>query len=404
MLTLTVNNRQDRTMEEIRETLELADIKESDLQNLTQILYSATDNDIENCTKLLELDQHLLETIEAGDSLSFQGNKEDSVVICTKSRTYDVKEAETSNSCLLVPNLNLIKQISVLATNDRVTRNYNISGVFHTYYEVRECKPKLEKLLSILEPTSFHGKEYESKVPQELLYDWDRLRSEVQASEDELSRALNNYLIADIDGYYRLLSFKAETDNLTLMLGLFDRNSWELDQVDKEATYESLKEFFPKSVFDVLFAKYTEASSKSKQDGTPLYRYIEEKCCKTVAQILLNSSTVTEQKQFMKSWHRSTPEKMEPKEEYLSGVALVMVNGFTLKKEVVSFLDADLSNNINERFNELFKMKDKWTMQEIAPYVSKFTTDKINVNALLTKYARCSMVNGVKYYSSKHGK
>ncbi|XP_076296827.1 sister chromatid cohesion protein DCC1 [Lasioglossum baleicum] len=404
MSTLTVNNRQDRTMDEIRETLELAVIKESDLQNLTQILYSATDSNINNRTKLLELDQHLLETIKAGDSLTFQGNKEDSVVICTKCRTYDIKEAETSNSCLLVPNLNLFKQTNVPATNDRVTKDYNISGVFHTYYEVKECKPKLEKLLSILEPTTFKGMEYESAVSQELLYDWEKLRSEVQASEDELNRALNDYLIVNIDGYYRLISFEAEVRSLTLMLDLFDENSWELDQVDKEVTYETLKEFIPESVFDVLFAKYAEASSKSKQDGTPLHRYIEEKCCKCLAQVLLAASAVTEHKQFMESWNIGTPEKMEPKEEYLSGVALVTWNGSTLTKEVVSFPEADLSKNINERFNELFKAKDKWTMQEIAPYVLIFTTDKMNANALLTKHARCSMVKGVKYYSSKHGK
>lgn len=68
-------------------------------------------------------------------SLMFKGNKQDSVVLCTESRTYDVLEAETSNSCLLVPNLNLSEKTST-GTNDRVIKSYNISGIFHTYYEV----------------------------------------------------------------------------------------------------------------------------------------------------------------------------------------------------------------------------------------------------------------------------
>lgn len=60
---------------------------------------------------------------------------------------------------------------------------------------------------------------------------------------------------------------------------------------------------------------------------------------------------------------------MKPKEEYLSGIALIIWNSSTLKKEVVSFQETDLSRNIYDRFNELFKAKDKWTVEEITPYV-----------------------------------
>ncbi|XP_031829296.1 sister chromatid cohesion protein DCC1 [Nomia melanderi] len=400
---VTINSGYERTMDEIRETLRLAIIKEPELQNVTQIVYSVADNNIEQCTKLLELDEDLLETIKAGDSLTFQGNKKDSVVLCTKNKTYDIKEAETSNSCLVVPNLNLFEQTNI-DTNERIMKNYNISGVFHRYYEVREGKPKLDRLISTLEPTSFKGIEYESTISKEHLYDWDKLRSEIQASEDELNKALNDYLITNIDGYFRIISFEFEIRSLTLMLDLFEENSWEIDEVDKEITYESIKELLPECVFDIIFAKYTEVSDKLKPDGTPLYRYKEGKCCKSLAKVLLSASPVTEHKQFMESWSIGTPEKMKPKEEYLSGIALITWNSSTLKKEVVSFLETDLSRNIYDRFNELFKAKDKWTVEEITPYVLNLTTNQMNVNALLTKYARCSTVNGVKYYSSKHGK
>lgn len=35
----------------------------------------------------------------------FKGGKEESAVLCTETKTYDVKEAETSNSILLLPEL-----------------------------------------------------------------------------------------------------------------------------------------------------------------------------------------------------------------------------------------------------------------------------------------------------------
>ncbi|XP_076672058.1 sister chromatid cohesion protein DCC1 isoform X1 [Andrena cerasifolii] len=399
----TIDTGHSPMLGEVRETLELAIIKESDLRNMTQLLYSVPECIENKHTKLLELDEQLLATINKGDSLMFQGNEHDSVVLCTKNRTYDVKEAGTSNSCLLVPNLNLIGQTSTDA-DDRVIKARNILGVFHTYYEVKECIPKLEKLLDVLEPTSFKGQEYESMIAREHLYNWRRLRSEIQASEDELNQALKNYSIVNIDGYFRLISFESEIQSLTLMLDLFDENCWELDEVNKEDTLESIKEFLPTAVFDILFAKYTEVSDKSKENGSPLYRYHEEKCCKSLAKVLLAASPVTEHKQFMESWNIGTPEKMIPKEEYLSGIALITWNGSTLKKEVVSFPEANLPKNIDERFNELFKAKNKWAVQEITPYVLNLATKNMNVNALLTKYARSSVINGIKYYSSKHGK
>lgn len=82
------------------------------------------------------------------------------------------------------------------------------------------------------------------------------------------------YILFCLEGYYRLVSFESEVQSLTLMLDLFDANCWELNEVDKEVTYEALKEFIPKPVFDILFAKYTEVSNKSKEDATPLHRYL----------------------------------------------------------------------------------------------------------------------------------
>lgn len=72
---------------------------------------------------------------------------------------------------------------------------------------MKECTPKLEKLLTVLEPTSFKGKEYESMIAREHLYNWHRLQSEIQASENELNQALKDYSIVNIDGITLLVKF-----------------------------------------------------------------------------------------------------------------------------------------------------------------------------------------------------
>ncbi|XP_078046730.1 sister chromatid cohesion protein DCC1 [Augochlora pura] len=400
---LTANNGEEQSVDTIRKVLELAGIKESNLRNVTQILYSPIDDNAEKCTNLLELNEDLLEAVKTGDSLTFHGPKKGNAMLCSRNKTYNVVEMETSNSYLILPNLNLFEETNVPAANDRIVRNCNILRIFNTHLEVEQCKPDVQKLLDILDPTSFKGMEYEYAVPQEFLYTWDKLRNEIQASENELRKILADYRITEIDGYYRLISFEVEVRSLTLMLDIADENSWELDEVDREATYETLKEFIPISVFDTLFAAYAEASGKSKPDGSPLYRYFEDKCCRSLAKLLLTASPVTEHQQFMESWRIGSPEKMYPKEEYLGGVAILKWNGSISKYEVVAFPEENLPKNIEERFNAIFKVKKKWTKTEIAPYIMNVTTDKLNVDVLLTKYARCTVVNGVKYYNSKHG-
>lgn len=61
--------------------------------------------------------------------------------------------------------------------------------------------------------------------------------------------------------------------------------------------------------------------------------------------------------------------EIEPKEEYLYGIAIIKWNNL-MEKEIISFPETDLPIDIDERFNKLFKAKKKWTVQEITPYIT----------------------------------
>ncbi|XP_029166052.1 sister chromatid cohesion protein DCC1 [Nylanderia fulva] len=392
-----------RTKEDVQQILELATIKESDLNSTTQCLYPMQDHKADDLM-LLEVDKHIWEALNEGDTVSFRGNKHDDGILCTNTRTYEIKEAEISNSWLLVPNLKLSKATNEAEITERTVERRNIKKIFTSYYEVKETKPNLAKLSILLNSSSFNGLEYESIIDPKTLYSWERLQSELQASDYELRQALADFLIAEIDGHLRLISFDTEARSLNFMLDYFGEQTWEIDEVDKENTFECLKELIHEPVFNAIFDRYAEISTKTKDDNSPLYKYDERKCCAMIAKILLAASPVTEYKEFMETWNIGTPEKMNPKEEYLCGSALVTYNASKMQREIVSCPEADLPNNIHDRLNELFQIKAKWTVEEITPYIIRFTKGTMNVNALLTKYARCSTKNGLKYYGSKHGK
>jgi hypothetical protein len=64
-------------------------------------------------------------------SLVFRGTKDENAVLCTHSRTYDVKEAETSNSLLLLPDLRWPAQQTI----DETGRMLEEKQVVHFCYD-----------------------------------------------------------------------------------------------------------------------------------------------------------------------------------------------------------------------------------------------------------------------------
>lgn len=72
---------------------------------------------------------------------------------------------------------------------------------------MKETKPNLTNLFTLLNSSSFNGLEYESAIDSNTLYSWERLQNELQASDYELKQALADFLIADIDGNYSNLCY-----------------------------------------------------------------------------------------------------------------------------------------------------------------------------------------------------
>lgn len=77
-----------------------------------------------------------------------------------------------------------------------------------------------------------------------------------------------------VSGYLRLVSLDVEARSMHLMLHYFEAQSWELDEVDKESTYECLKELIHEPVFNVIFERYTDPSARTKADGSSLYKCV----------------------------------------------------------------------------------------------------------------------------------
>ncbi|XP_041975696.1 sister chromatid cohesion protein DCC1 [Aricia agestis] len=424
-----MENGVQRAPEDVRKIIKAAKLHESELTEVTQILRFPEASKRSNNLKLMLLDDYLLKEIEAGNDMIFKGDPDENVVLCTNSRTYDVKEAETSNSLLLVPDLlfaaatgldetvahdSMDSDTSLDKSNaslDRSTESddgrpprriehRDILDTFFTYYELKPCKPRLAKLRKLLEPSRYRGPELEYAVDKTKLLTYEDLLDRVQASRAELADELEKIQAVQVDEHYRLLDFDYEFRVLSYMLDLIEENSWALDRISREETLESLKDLIPRPILEAMFRFYTEESVR--EGAAQYYRYREGKVCRYLARVLLNSAGKFNLAEFMQAWRDSVPEGMVTDESQLSGVALI--DKSSTPQVIWGFVEEDLPEDIGERFKVLFQTKPKWTVDEISPYIQLYATEKLNVNALLTKHARASTLDGVRVFSAKHMK
>ena len=98
--------------------------------------------------KLLEVSKDIANSLTRGDVLTIRGGEEENAVICSREKTYDMKEAETSNSLMLVPQIVLPDAITT--PGSRTLSFSSVSGIFHKYLELIEIRPRLRKMKDLL--------------------------------------------------------------------------------------------------------------------------------------------------------------------------------------------------------------------------------------------------------------
>ncbi|XP_067126212.1 sister chromatid cohesion protein DCC1 isoform X2 [Centruroides vittatus] len=376
--------------------IHLSKLDDGDLKYVTQCLVGSEDFQNDGL-KLMELDSSLLNELLKGKRYVIRGDKNDSAVLCTDTKTFEIKEAETSNSLLLLPDINFPEEID----NDDKTRIINvkeITDIFHSYFELRASRPNIRKLKTLLEENPYQGEEYE-KDNVGRKYTFQDLLDVVQASQTELEKALYDIQAYLINGYWRLLDFDYMTRIFTFILNLVDSNSWPINEIPEMKLLDTLEDLEPREIVKQSLYWFADLTEKVDDDGDKFFKLNERKVCRFYAEILLRPAGKFNLEEFLECWEKCVPEGMVTSLSQLDGLALT---DYTSKPNVIYFYPvSDLPDSVNERFYQLFKTQSKWTYDNIYPYIKDLTTSNQDVNVLLTKYTRASTEKGVKYYSSK---
>lgn len=409
--------RYERNSDDVKSMIKHAKLDEKNLTQLTQAIYYPSSNQIQANLKLLELNPHLMKQIEEGQTLCFKGGLNEKVVLCTETKTFEIKEAEISNSLLLIPGIKLAQETSKSPLKSPKGMNKSLDRscddeedldihrdlerkeilcIFHDYYECREVKPKYRKISDLLQLTRYSGPENEHAIDRKLLFTFDQLFDTVQCSRGEFLEGLSFYKAIQIDDYWRCLQFEYEYRIISLMIAVIGENSWNSDEVDKHTTVEALDGICPLEIVDGLFDIYTEPGKPN------FFKYKEDSVCRIVAQNMLQLGQKFHVDEFLSIWQEALPEGMNFDEKYLSGIGII--DRESKPQCVLALNEINLSTNLSERLKILFKTKEKWTLEQIGPYIEYFATPQLQVTAVLAKHARATTVNGKRLYVAKHGR
>merc|ERR1712018_624836 len=180
---------------------------------------------------------------------------------------------------------------------------------------------------------------------------------------------------------------------VSMICNVISENSWSWDKVPKNEAIETLKELESEVIINQVFDQYVQ------EEGT----FLRDKLCRFYGDYLLQSSTAFNLHEFFAIWQDSLP-KVDNDGEAPFKADLTQLEGLALvdKEQIRYFPESKLPSNVQERLPILFSTKDKWSLDEITPFVINLTTPKLNVKALLTKYARACHENGQKMFTSKH--
>ncbi|XP_034031084.1 sister chromatid cohesion protein DCC1-like [Thalassophryne amazonica] len=384
-----------RTLEEVQATLQVAKLKEEDLQKSVQCV-SFSQNVASSDYCLMELDQTLCKLIEQGQSLVIRGNKDEHAVLCTSDQTYDLKIADTSNLLLFVPGGKTPDQLTNCHESSHVV-HAEVWGFCNSYWELRKRRPKLKKLKKLLMENPYEGPALRGQQENtEHRYTMLDLLETIQASEEEIKTHLHDIHACQIDDYWRVLDFDYEMKLLGHVTQLVDSESWSFDKVPLQASLEELSLLEPKEMIEHCLNCY---GKRYTENGEVFYALNEDKVCRGLALLLLHNAVKFNLREFQDVWQQSVPEGMSTRLDQLKSFALV---DRTSSPETICLLKVeDLPEDTMERFNRLFTLREKWTEEDITPYIQDLCGEKQTTGALLTKYARSSMKNGIKVFNSR---
>ncbi|KAJ3258069.1 Sister chromatid cohesion protein DCC1 [Boothiomyces macroporosus] len=275
---------------------------------------------------LLQVPMDIAKRIEAGEEFHFRGNPDDEAVLCTETKTFKIRYAETSNLMLVLDQSK--EKINGSPSDEQNKENCDLSNAYQSIFgkkplhlestvidsgnvflDLVEIKPNFDPLFKRLIPYKGQDKEYE----QEMVTTTDILQF-CQASEIEVMEYLKSIEAMEINGFWRVLDIEYQSEVLELILLTILEHDLSMDSVPRALIVESLLEH---EHLESVISHVLRIHSKSETNG--MFVLDEQKICRTFGHVVLKrGESVMLLKSFLLNWKNAVPEVFDINLDYLN--------------------------------------------------------------------------------------
>ncbi|GMR31775.1 hypothetical protein PMAYCL1PPCAC_01970, partial [Pristionchus mayeri] len=346
--------------------------------------------------RLIEVPPAMLDAFERGESFAFRGDADENAVLCTETRTYDVKETETSNTLLLTPKIAVGDQVCGGLPTLTIRE---IPTMKSHYLELKELsfvsKMRLREILKENELSDWLTDGCEKK------WSLDALLDSVRMSEGELMETLKEWPVAQIEGSFRWLSLGLRGELLDGAVEAIDDQCLAQDRSISLPLLRGVlsdRAKYPDVLLEWVLQTHFDVAESSTGDGNVRYLAAARPFCRTRALQLLPLVKNYPLAELEQKLEKIVPIGVVFRPEYLDGIALRSTS--LTQGERIEYFDADdLPENPRERLGLLFTTRSTWTLEEISPFVAPILPRGTVAQSFLHQHCRAETgSNGVKTY------
>ncbi|KAI9595023.1 hypothetical protein BDF19DRAFT_465895 [Syncephalis fuscata] len=370
---------------------------------------------------LLELD----ETLERALTSDTEGRPKDEAVLCTPSVTFALRRVEWSNTLLLADteekNNHTTDTTSIdnsMEVTEKTPQPVTIQAALGHLLEARQIRPNTARLRDLTSRVNavWDGVSLLNKAAALTL---DELRSEIQASDDELAKGLLDYDIVQLEdqGYRRIASehvchtlasifttFAAEgiiiEENTPVtpqqcftLMGLEAQNAPLLMPSNAKSDIDSYTlsimiirhcfcKFATVQSLDSISATHTALVYNKLLDNVP-HVFVAAKVCRYIGHEIFRQHTGIhyEENEFIKVWSES-------------GICISdddknADNNALTKPKLLHYLPIDeLAQDPAARLRALFDIRPRWQADELRIYLADIAIASAQIDSWLMKFAR----------------
>ncbi|EMG47401.1 DCC1 Sister chromatid cohesion protein DCC1 [Candida maltosa Xu316] len=328
-------------------------------------VYQQLDEDPQYTYKLLQLPPSILSQLESGDVNLHIKSDIQSLALCTDSKTFKLRQMNHSNTVLLMnqhPDNKLI-------------------GYQKTSYEY-----ELTEVAGVIDTSKIPVYEGGTSSSFSNSITIDQLKENSLCSEIEFQNNWYNLGGCEIDHKAYIMSRKVITELLYLLITKI--MSLQLQSFTIEDILSIITPPYNEYMLISISHKFgTETDDKFILDDAKITHWFG------IVELAKTNNMIT-QSEFLLNWKTSLPSFYNPP------LDLIQLAGYYCSpmENRIMYVDPNtLSDNLGQRFKELFELDKNWKYEEFIPFIAGFVPGGKKVDSIILKFAKKKKVGKDKF-------